>query len=334
MSSNRRLMMGGGSKIVGKEKSEIIAGDILCAKEDGSKIVIDSTDYSHIRSPWTAIAVVVIPPSHDVYGTGEGAAVSLKCMDDSNPDNGSSTIISIQWGPKLTNNTVDYTGRPKYGYINYVIGNWDQVFCVSTTTSERFCFASDYNSHLQNPLDTNTYWPRFYPSNDQLPLPSPYLTDGSKSEIYSQTYYPNYDTTCPGNNALSDFNGIANTNALTQISTYQSNWRTASTIDKISTSYKVMHFPAACCCWRYHTVGTNQGDWYLPACGEMGYLSARWKLISTTMYKLGFNYTARGCMGWTSTEVNTSYAFIVSEDVYSGMTYNNSGSLVWAFIRF
>lgn len=73
-------------------------------------------------------------------------------------------------------------------------------------------------------------------------------------------------TTTTYSTAISDYNGKANTTALLANATAQPNWRTDSTI---TSSYAAGYQPAACCCWRFHTLGTNQGDWYLPAAGEL-----------------------------------------------------------------
>ena len=56
----------------GKNRAGIVAGDILRAKEDGSRYVFDADDYVDIASTdWTQIGIVVIPPSHTV-GTNQG----------------------------------------------------------------------------------------------------------------------------------------------------------------------------------------------------------------------------------------------------------------------
>ena len=70
--------------IVGKK--DAVAGDILCAKEDGSKMVFKAADYASIpNSGYTPIGIVVVPPSHDVYGTGEGSAICLNYISPDTP---------------------------------------------------------------------------------------------------------------------------------------------------------------------------------------------------------------------------------------------------------
>ena len=54
----------------------------------------------------------------------------------------------------------------------------------------------------------------------------------------------------------------------------------------IINSFNSGYYPAACCCWRYHTLGTNQGDWYLPALGELGYYFVTLKKIQNTIQYL------------------------------------------------
>ena len=66
--------------------------------------------------------------------------------------------------------------------------------------------------------------------------------------------------------AISDMNGKANTEIVLNYATAQTDWKTASAI----TSSKAAGFyPVFECAWRYHTSGTVQGDWYIPACGQL-----------------------------------------------------------------
>lgn len=66
--------------------------------------------------------------------------------------------------------------------------------------------------------------------------------------------------------AVTDTKGKENTEKILRYATSQSNWKTDSTIDNYA---NFGYCPVACCCWRYHTIGTNQGDWYLPTVGEI-----------------------------------------------------------------
>lgn len=50
-------------------------------------------------------------------------------------------------------------------------------------------------------------------------------------------------------------------------------------------------------CDIYQTVGTSQGDWFLPSAGELGYFVARNNAISKAMIAIG------------STVTNASYSF-------------------------
>lgn len=62
----------------------------------------------------------------------------------------------------------------------------------------------------------------------------------------------------------SSSDGKSNTNTLLELCTGQADWRTASTIEEVSNSS-----PTCECAWRYHTSGTNQGDWYIGSVDEV-----------------------------------------------------------------
>lgn len=110
---------------------------------------------------------------------------------------------------------------------------------------------------------------------------SPYKEDGSKEERY-------FDTSNTGN-VLADFDGKWNTEKILEVDNSNStDWKTATTISNAS-SNKYVHL-AAQCCWRYHTDGTSQGDWYLPSAGELGYALARQDSINLSINTINTQY--------------------------------------------
>lgn len=76
----------------------------------------------------------------------------------------------------------------------------------------------------------------------------------------------NYSTS---GTAIMDMNGKANTEAVLQYATAQTDWRTASAITWTNAEG---YYPLFECAWRYHTSGTSQGDWYIPAAGQINYI--------------------------------------------------------------
>lgn len=118
----------------------------------------------------------------------------------------------------------------------------------------------------------------------------------------------NYETS---GTAITDMNGKANTEAVLQYATAQTDWRTASAITFTNAEG---YYPLFECAWRYHTSGTVQGDWYIPACGQVNYLSNNEDIlnaINLSFANLGASayefkrYSAKG----TSTECNGANAW-------------------------
>lgn len=91
------------------------------------------------------------------------------------------------------------------------------------------------------------------------------MEDKEINEIYF--YNTIIDGTDFTQNCLSSYDGEALTDLLIQNQTVD--W--SGKID--GKNYHQGDYQAACCCRRYHTVGTNAGDWYLPSIGELGYIS-------------------------------------------------------------
>lgn len=109
--------------------------------------------------------------------------------------------------------------------------------------------------------------------------------------------------------AITDMNGKANTEAVLNYATAQTDWRTASAI---TFTNEAGYYPLFECAWRYHTSGTIQGDWYVPAAGQLNYLQSN----SEELSKLNAGFTAIGADSFTfrsergtSTEVSNKYAW-------------------------
>lgn len=104
---------------------------------------------------------------------------------------------------------------------------------------------------------------------------------GPDFDIPELTNYANTGT------AITDMNGKANTQAVLQYATAQTDWRTASAI---IWNNAAGYYPVFECAWRYHTSGTVQGDWFVPACGQLYYLQSN----SDELANLNAGFTAIG----------------------------------------
>ena len=299
-------------------------GDAVLYDKQANKLIVvpttDDMDTQYPANDYEPIGIVVIPASHDVYGTGQCGVMSLKEMNCDLPDTGSTSYQGIYWG--------QYEVDLSLPNLNEVpIGNSSDG--APTDANYAGYLPSDNFSGGVCAHDSNSYYSKLGPS---WKTPSPYLSDESRNLGYSQTSSP-----CSTSNRLADFDGIGNSQVLLNLATAQSDWRTTSSI---SNSSGGGYSPAACCCWRYHTSGTQQGDWYLPAMGELGYLMVRLKAINEAISKLitaygsSYGITVSTDNYWSSSECHSVSAAQMSM-VYGAVTYTvkEQDNYVRAFLR-
>ena len=265
--------------------------------------------------------MVVVPGIHNVYGDGSCGVMSLKPMNCDTPSTGGTVEQYMYWGVSGPNISLPNLNQVPTGNTSNGI---------PTDQTSNGYLPSDKFSDIQCAHDTDAYYTSSFFEDY---IPSPYLTDGSRNPGYYQTTSPS-----SSRNALADFDGIGNSQVLWDLATSQSSWKTASSITNNSgTGY----YPAACCCWRYHTEGTQQGDWYLPACGELGYIMPPFNKIKDAMDKMRTAYGSSVGVElsvtknyWSSTEYSKSW----SHDMYMGQgtvksDAKNTSTNVRAFLR-
>ena len=283
-----------------KPVEESLAADI-CLIENNTleKYIVDGNSYSVDLFPseqYTPIGVVVVPASHTDDGTAR--VISLASMDYNNPDNGNTDgNVSIYYNKSSILPTL--TNIPIIANSSNNLGDKQEI---KTWVSNLGYLSSDIflgnNQLIVNPFDTES---AYGDGGNMNLIPSPYLEDGTINQCYR--------TKENSLNRFNDLDGKGNTNQLIESDNNEStNWQTAQTLNNTSSS-----FVSAQCCWRYHTVGTNQGDWYLPSIGELGYLSSRFKLIQNAIQKIIDN-------GFNGLLINNSNLF--SSTNYSSMTVN------------
>lgn len=273
----------------------------------GSFVKMYPDEITEAIPTYTPIGVEVIPAEHDVYGTGQAGIMSLVEMNSSTPDTGSNEYQFIYWGGYKTD-----TSLPNYSRIKLIDGT---NATSGYLPSDQFTGATSLDGVSK------------YDSTDNN-APSPYNANGSRNDVY-------YTTSSYAPNALSDFDGAGNTAVLTSLATAQSGWKTAITI---ANNRGEGFYPAACCCWRFYTAGTQQGQWYLPAMGELGYVVNRISAINTTINKVLSVYSSvvaveasTECKYWSSSECSADSVFAISSLVYN---YSKSNRLyARAFIR-
>ena len=267
-------------------------------------------------SRYVPIGVVVVPGSHNVYGDGSCGVMSLKPMNCSTPSTGGTSEQYMYWGVYGT----DISALPNLDQVP-IVGSGSNVGNASSTVTGEEYYAylpSDKFSAVQCPHDTDAYYYSSSSSYDQAP--SPYLTDGSRNPAYYQTSSPSSSS-----NALADFDGIGNTERIiAQRGTKDYNsWTPGRTTEA--------DYPAASCCDMFHTEGTSQGDWYLPACGELGYIMPPFNKINDAIGKMRTAYGSSvgvelgtGDYYWSSTEYSSNGARYVL--AYNGGVYDDGKS--------
>ena len=289
----------------------------------GSFVKLYPDEITEVNPNYTPIGVEVVPAEHNVYGTGQAGIMSLVEMDYDTPDVGSLNGRFMYWGGKGTD-----TSLPNYDAVNYIGDNGNLNNGVVQGTTNYAYLPSDLFSTVTS-LDGESNY--FYNDSHRYAL-SPFNADGSRNEAYYTTVYSTA-------NALSDFDGVGNTKVLTDLATSQSDWKTANTITNNSGAG---YYPAACCCWRFHTAGTDQGQWYLPAAGELGYVINRFNAINETINKILSVYSSVAVVAvrtfssyWSSSGCSADSARGLG--TYGGGVYEysreNYGIHVCAFIR-
>lgn len=283
------------------DPSKAVAADYCLYDKQADKLIIVQNDKLNADdfplTDYTPVGVVVIPGSHDVYGTGQCGVMSLVEMSYSTPDTGSINHEKFYSGNYGYSNVLTNFNYSPYIGINHNVGDSN---CIVIGQEFYTYIPSDYFYGTQCPHDTNSYYTEDVGQMIDMGMkmyaaPSPYLTDNSRNSSYYQTSSPSSEFNC-----LSDFGGNANTEALLNLATGQSDWKTSSTITNSSDRG---YSPAACCCWRFHTDGTKQGDWYLPAMGELGYIVSRLRAINTAILNI-------------STVYNNSYVLTIDPEIY------------------
>ena len=137
------------------------------------------------------------------------------------------------------------------------------------------------------------YWKIFlYQVAYNFYAPSPYASDGTPNPLYRATSYSGGSL----NNTLSYFDGRHQTDVILEARGAKDygTWK--------PTNNDPADFPAVSVCDIYHTVGTSQGDWYLPSQAEMGYIIARLNKITTGIAKVNGMQGLPSCLTWSSSE--------------------------------
>lgn len=238
----------------------VLVGDV--AYWDGQKV--KTTPLSNYNtSLGTAVGVVVVPEGF--APDGKVRICSLYGVDASG--NAVSSSNFMVWGvkgedtslanctkvPTTDNNGSTTTGSNSYGYL----------------PSDNFTGTTSYVDPKSKYAKTSSL------------IPSPYLGEEPNPE-----YYKAID----GNNVLSDFNGLSNTQTLVGLgSDYQ----------------------AANAAWKYKD-GSSNLQWYLPGMGELGYIMPRFNEINNVINSLGGFAVASINDFWSSSEYDSYRAYLLN----------------------
>lgn len=321
------------------DAAHAVAADILMydKQEDRKFILKGDTDFSkYPLNRYEPIGIVVIPGSHNVYDTGECGVVSLKEMSCDTPESGSITYPKAMCWGRYNETVGDLSIKIMCPYLERdrtLLSETSTIKYKNSDNAWNIYFPSDYLvDRYINPLNSNEgFAVNTDGSQIYYYMCSPYKQNGDREERYFDSSYKS--------SILTDFDGKGNTKSIIE----QRGTQDYLTWKPIYNNQQ--HFPAASCCDMYHTKGTNQGNWYLPAAGEFGYLVARYGVINKSISNLNSQYgqtlgiaplTDYGYSLSTQTRYNTLEShigwFIGRGDPYTSS--HGSRAYVRAFLRF
>lgn len=304
MSLYSKLLRTQSRPVEGIPSIESVAGDVcMYGISEGKLIIVNDWDASKYPiSKYPPIGIVAVPGSHNHYADGKCAVVSLNYMNKSTPSSGG------EFQQMSTNSEVSSL----YDFSQSVYVGKDGSVGANVLGQNSYAYLpSDSNnfSALNNPYDTNTKYKLTI--SGMYYAPSPYNNDGTFNTNYSLIASPSSTSNC-----LSDFDGYNNTKKTIEVRGTKdySTW-------KPTNDYQ--DYAPASCCDMYFTQGTKQGNWYLPAAGEMGYVVVRQLLINNTINKL-----INGGVSWANAIKEehhwTSTPYIKSKGS-RGINFSNGG---------
>ena len=288
---------------------------------------------------FTPIGVVVIPSSHT--NDGKNVIMSIALMSAKNPDVGITSESDYEdlnsndyqllfggYGKELSNSekyNIPYVGEiPSlenaifYDEVKYK--EIDDTF--RGTVPNNFLKDGDVNQDPDNP---NNYY--FYGAdifNDIYLMPSPYDSNYNKNTKFFNK------SNSGGTNIFLDMNGYELTQKyLTLLD--NDNWKTSANIDNNG-----QNLPYLQCCWRFHTNGTKQGEWYAPSIGECCYVSPKLAEINAayeklnelnkTFFKLDLSADIDVFIG-TSNYINPNFNLLCSPKLTNIATHNKNSMI-------
>lgn len=303
----RRSLLNNQAQGGGISPSTAEACDVVFANKTTEQLIIvrDQEDWPS-KDEWEPIGVVVIPGEHNVYNNGSCGVMSIVAMNCNTPTIGGDNQ-DMHWG-----DIVDITTLFNYNKV-VITSN------KSSNTSSRLSSGKYANLPIQRQIGG------IPERNHSQYAPSPYAGTDYKSGERNDSYSTTKHDSALNKNVLADFDGRGNTSKIiTQrgVKDYSS-WKPIW--------YKEIDYPPASCCNMFKTTGTRQGNWYLPAMGELGYIAPKICDINNTIEKLNSEYgigiildlygnTVYDFGLWSSSECDSNDAYTLC---YNMVTPNN-----------